>query len=405
MKLIYLEDLERFAKSISKKVKALIAVQQSEANSAVSNHNTSVSAHNDIRNLVAELTARLNALADSDDTTLDQLSEIVDYIKSNKSLIDSITTSKVSVSNIIDNLISEYTDKPLSANQGKVLHDLIVALTADVGNKVDKVSGNAPSATKLATARNIALSGDVTGSVAFDGTADKTISAILANSGVTEGTYGPLELVTKNNGTVWVSNNTGLHGTSAVSTWTAKQACKISFKWKVSSESASYDYLNITAAGTQILANTGGETEQTGTLTVALQANQKIVFTYRKDGSQSKGADRAEISEIKYGAGTADPSTVIYENNVKSYFTITNSEYGFYPGTPIPNVTVDAKGRITKEQTVYIPNVKESVATTSSDGLLSAADKLKLDTLAGGNDISEITDADIDKIIDGTYTE
>ena len=34
--------------------------------------------------LITGLTTRLNTLADSDDTTLDQMSEIVEYIKSNK---------------------------------------------------------------------------------------------------------------------------------------------------------------------------------------------------------------------------------------------------------------------------------------------------------------------------------
>ncbi len=212
------------------------------------------------------------------------------------------------------------------------------------------------NARKLTTARTLALSGDVTGSTTFDGSANKTIAATLKNSGVTAGTYGALDLVTKNNGTVWVSNNAGLHGTSAISTWTARQDCKISFRWRVSSEST-HDYLNITAAGTQILANTSGSTEQTGILTVELAANKTIVFTYRKDGSANNGIDRAEISEVKYGAGTADPSTVIYESNIENYFEITNSSYGFYPAIPIPNITVDAKGRITKIQTVYMPSV------------------------------------------------
>ena len=217
------------------------------------------------------------------------------------------------------------------------------------------------NARRLYTARTLALGGDVTGSTSFDGSANKTITATLANSGVKAGTYGPLELVTKNNGTVWVSNNVGLHSTSAVCTWKAKQACKVSFRWRVSSESVQYDYLNITAAGTQILANTGGATEQTGTLTATLAANQTLVFTYRKDGSGNNGQDRAEISEVKYGAGTADPSTIIYENNVESYFEITNGTYGFYPAIPIPNITVDAKGRITKEQTVYITPSPKSI--------------------------------------------
>ena len=53
------------------------------------------------------------------------------------------------------------------------------------------ISGNAGSATKLATARNIALTGDVTGSASFNGTANASITATLANSGATAGSYGP----------------------------------------------------------------------------------------------------------------------------------------------------------------------------------------------------------------------
>ncbi len=55
------------------------------------------------------------------------------------------------------------------------------------------ITGNAAtatSATKLATARSIALSGDATGSATFDGSAGVTIAATLANSGVTAGIYG-----------------------------------------------------------------------------------------------------------------------------------------------------------------------------------------------------------------------
>ena len=95
------------------------------AESKVSTHNTSDDAHNDIRLLVQGLTTRLNALADSDDDTLDQMSEIVAYIKSNKSLIDGITTGKVNTSDIIDNLTTNVSNKPLSAAQGAALKALI----------------------------------------------------------------------------------------------------------------------------------------------------------------------------------------------------------------------------------------------------------------------------------------
>ena len=51
-------------------------------------------------------------------------------------------------------------------------------------------SGNAATATALETSRTLALSGDATGSASFDGSANATIAATLANSGVSAGTFG-----------------------------------------------------------------------------------------------------------------------------------------------------------------------------------------------------------------------
>ena len=95
------------------------------ASGAVAAHNTSGAAHADLRALIEGLNSRLNALADSDDTTLDQLSEIVAYIKSNKALIDAVTTGKVSVSDIVDNLTTNASGKVLSAAQGVALKAMI----------------------------------------------------------------------------------------------------------------------------------------------------------------------------------------------------------------------------------------------------------------------------------------
>lgn len=102
-------------------------VGSSSVSTQISTHNTSTSAHNDIRTLITDLTGRLNALADSDDTTLDQLSEIVSYIKSNRTLIEEITTNKVNVSDIVNNLTTNVTNKPLSAAQGVTIKSLIDA--------------------------------------------------------------------------------------------------------------------------------------------------------------------------------------------------------------------------------------------------------------------------------------
>lgn len=138
-------------KNLEKKILAT----QEYANNAISAHNTSTVAHSDIRELINGLTSRLNTLADSDDTTLDQLSEIVAYIKSNKTLIDAITTSKVNVDDIVNNLTTNVTNKPLSAAQGVELKRLIDTLEkADVGlGNVDNTSDmDKPVSTAQATA-------------------------------------------------------------------------------------------------------------------------------------------------------------------------------------------------------------------------------------------------------------
>lgn len=128
------QDLSGYAtkNEIPKTASEVGADASGTAESKVSEHNVATDAHNDIRLLIEGLTTRLNALADSDDTTLDQMSEVVAYIKSNKSLIDAITTSKVNVSDIIDNLTTNVSNKPLSASQGVALKALIDAILPKV---------------------------------------------------------------------------------------------------------------------------------------------------------------------------------------------------------------------------------------------------------------------------------
>ncbi|MDY5613655.1 hypothetical protein [Dysosmobacter sp.] len=109
----------------------------------VAAHNTEVTAHSDIRLLIQGLTDRLNALADSDDTTLDQLSEIVAYIKSNRDLISSITTDKVSVTDIVNDLTTNVVDKPLSAAQGVALKTLIDAIEVPSDDHINNLINTA----------------------------------------------------------------------------------------------------------------------------------------------------------------------------------------------------------------------------------------------------------------------
>lgn len=111
------------------------------AASKVAEHNTSADSHNDIRLLIQNLAKEFYAFADSDDETLDQASEFVAYIKANRSLIESITTSKVSVTDIVDDYVTNVSNKPVSAAVTVKLKALIDAIT--VPTKLSELSGDA----------------------------------------------------------------------------------------------------------------------------------------------------------------------------------------------------------------------------------------------------------------------
>lgn len=64
-------------------------------------------------------------------------------------------------------------------------------------NVVEKAN----QANKLVTARTISLSGDATGSITFDGSANKTLNVTLANSGITAGTYSVVTVDSKGRAT------------------------------------------------------------------------------------------------------------------------------------------------------------------------------------------------------------
>ena len=80
----------------------------------------------------------------------------------------------------------------------------------------------AGKATKLATARKISLTGDASGNTTFDGSADKSISVTLANTGVTAGTYSAVAVDAK--GRVTAGNQIVEWGTSGQTTPSANLA-------------------------------------------------------------------------------------------------------------------------------------------------------------------------------------
>ncbi|MCB5881008.1 hypothetical protein LIR45_01215 [Lachnospiraceae bacterium EP-SM-12S-S03] len=131
-----------------------------ESKGSVNTHDVSDTAHSDIRSSISGLTEKLNSLANSDDETLDQMSEIVAYIKNNKTLIDGITTGKISTSEIVNNLVTNVTTKVLSAAQG-----------VELKRQIDEVVKSIPK--KLPNPHKLTFEGAVTAE--YDGSSEITV--------------------------------------------------------------------------------------------------------------------------------------------------------------------------------------------------------------------------------------
>lgn len=175
----------------------------SSVTTAISTHDTSNAAHNDIRLLITELSTKVTNFLDVDDEDANELSEILAMIKANEGTLSSLTDSKINVADIVDNLETSVATKVLSANQGVVLKGLIDGLTT-------AVDGKAPS-THNHTITASAEDDDVVVLTGTNGSNKVTYKASHANSGVTAGTYKSVTVNAKGHVTAG-SNPTTLSG-------------------------------------------------------------------------------------------------------------------------------------------------------------------------------------------------
>lgn len=106
--------------------------------------------------------------------------------------------------------LGETSSTAYAGDKGKTLASKVTVLegktssnTTDItsiGTRITNIeNGNkaAAKATKLANARKISITGDASGSTDFDGSADKSITLTLANSGVVAGTYSAVAVDAK----------------------------------------------------------------------------------------------------------------------------------------------------------------------------------------------------------------
>ena len=78
--------------------------------------------------VLKDLINAINSVLASNDSSLDTMQEIVNFIKTNRENINVLTNNKVNVSDVINSFDSNATNKPLSAYMGKVLRGFITEL-------------------------------------------------------------------------------------------------------------------------------------------------------------------------------------------------------------------------------------------------------------------------------------
>ena len=155
-------------------------------------------------------------------------------------------------------------------------------------------TGNAATATRWATGRTIALTGDVTGtSGSFDGSGNLSFAAMLANSGVTAGTYLKVTVDAKGRVTAGSSMTSG-DVTGALGFTPANKAGD-SFNGSISVSGS------ITATGDITAYSDARLKTDIETITGALDRVRKlrgVTFSRRDTGNRSVGLIAQELAPI-----------------------------------------------------------------------------------------------------------
>lgn len=108
-------------------------------------HNTATDAHSDIRTSIANLSSQVQDLLDVDDSTLEQMEELLQNLQSSETLI----ANKLDKTAIVNNLTTNDATKVLSAAQGKALKDSLDSHTSSHAPSNAQANQNAFSNVKV----------------------------------------------------------------------------------------------------------------------------------------------------------------------------------------------------------------------------------------------------------------
>ena len=305
-------------------------ITDAEAKGTVNTHNASTTAHSDIRDSLTALSNQLNAFLDVDDTTRDELSEVLALIDANKGTLESLTTSKVNVADIVNNLTTNVSNKPLSAAQGVSLKSLIDGLDS---NKVDKVSGKGLSTNDYTTEEKTKLSGIATGAEVNQNAFSNVIvgSTTIAADSKTDS----LTLVGSNVTITPDATNDKVTFAVADGTTSAKGLVKLT-----------------------------DSTSSTDTTTAATPNSVKSAYDLANTAKTNAGSAQTK-ADSAHDLATAAANFI-------NAITATTTELNYVDGVT-SNIQTQLNGK-----------ASTSVATTTANGLMSSSDKSKLNGIAEG---------------------
>lgn len=168
---------------------------------------------------------------------------------------------------------------------GQVNGNITASGTVKATKLEGPLTGNADSATKLQNTRTLSWTGDATGSLSFNGSANVSDALTLANSGVTAGTYKSVTVDAKGRVTAGSDVITGLV-TSTVASGTTNTAT-----------SNTNTYLNIVETVGSAATTVGTSTQVTGagTVTVTSDTAGKLTIT----GSQNITGNAATATALQ----------------------------------------------------------------------------------------------------------
>jgi len=291
------------------------------------------------------------------------------------------------------------TSNATSANTASTLVARDASGNFTAGTVTAALAGNASTATNLATGRTIGMTGDVTWtSGSFNGSGNVTGTATLANTAVNAGTYGSSTQIPSftvdskgrvtgastfsisvGEGILTVQGNTGLSGSG---TFNANASGNTTITLTNADRGSSQNIF-------KNIANSGGTTQfSAGSNTDAIR--------FAGSGATSVTFDNATKTVTYTSTAPANGTLTLGTSGIATGSQTFTANQGtnatFTVNVPATNIAEGTRTTTTVPITSSTgTNATLSSATTSLAGVMSSADKTKLDGIAAGAQVNVAT--------------